>query len=89
MLGKYVKDDVGICGNSAAQPTVSIDTITASIAEFVRISGISRSKIYELLGNGEIHSVCIGARRLIIIQSYRDLLERTRVNTPPIRRARK
>jgi hypothetical protein len=52
--------------------------ITATIPEFRRLSGISRSRIYELLDAGEIESVYIGARRLIVVDSYRGLIERQR-----------
>jgi predicted DNA-binding transcriptional regulator AlpA len=52
------------------------DIITATIPEFRRLSGISRSRIYELLNAGELESVCIGARRLVLIDSYRRLIER-------------
>jgi hypothetical protein len=58
-----------------APPTIPI---TTTIPEFRRISGISRSRIYELLDAGELQSVHIGVRRLIIIKSYLDLIERQR-----------
>jgi predicted DNA-binding transcriptional regulator AlpA len=54
------------------------DIITATIPEFRRLSGISRSRIYELLDCGEIESVHIGARRLIVLASYKALIERQR-----------
>jgi len=54
------------------------DIITATIPEFRRLSGISRSRIYELLDAGELDSVHIGARRLVLIASYRRLIERQR-----------
>jgi hypothetical protein len=50
----------------------------ATIPEFRRLSGISRSRIYELLDEGKIESIYIGARRLILIDSYRQLIERQR-----------
>ena len=59
------------------------DIITATIPEFRRLSGISRSRIYELLDAGELESVYIGARRLVLIASYRQLIERQRVVAPP------
>ena len=58
------------------------EIITATIPEFRRLSGISRSRIYELLDRGEIESVHIGARRLIIIDSYRRLIERRLAGDP-------
>jgi hypothetical protein len=55
-----------------------IDIITATIPEFRRLSGISRSRIYELLDVGDLESIHIGARRLVVIDSYRRLIERQR-----------
>jgi hypothetical protein len=55
---------------------IDADPITATIPEFRRLSGIGRSRIYELLDAGELDSVHIGARRLILIDSYRQLLAR-------------
>jgi predicted DNA-binding transcriptional regulator AlpA len=59
------------------------DIITATIPEFRRLSGISRSRIYELLDAGELESVHIGARRLVIVDSYRQLIERQRGRQAP------
>jgi len=70
---KDVRTDGSLRSNDGA--TIPI---TVTIPEFKRISGISRSRIYELLDAGELHSVHIGVRRLIIIQSYLDLIERQR-----------
>jgi hypothetical protein len=50
--------------------------ITAPIGEFCRISGIGRSRVYELIGDGSIASFTLGKRRLIVIDSYRRLIER-------------
>jgi hypothetical protein len=52
------------------------DIITATIPRFREISGIGRSKIYELLGAGELESVHLGTRRLIVVDSYRRLVAR-------------
>jgi hypothetical protein len=52
--------------------------ITAPIGEFCALAGIGRSRVYELLGAGEIESITLGKRRLIIIDSYRRLIERQR-----------
>lgn len=52
--------------------------ITAPVAEFCILSGLGRTKTYELLGSGQLDSITIGKRRLIIIDSYRRLIERQR-----------
>ena len=62
---------------------IDTDIISATIPEFRRLSGISRSRIYELLDAGELDSVYIGTRRLVIIDSYRRLIERQRAAPRP------
>jgi hypothetical protein len=57
------------------------DRITAPINDFVQLSGISRTQVYRLLDRGDLHSVKIDTMRLIIMESYRQLIERSRV--PP------
>jgi len=59
--------------------------ITATVAEFCRISGIGRSLTYEMIGDGRLDSITIGKRRLIVLDSYRRLVERQRVTAPPPR----
>jgi hypothetical protein len=80
---KHTRIDSGLRGSggdalATARATIPI---TATIPEFKRISGISRSRIYELLDAGELQSVHVGVRRLIIIQSYLDLIGRQRGKT--------
>jgi len=52
--------------------------ITAPIPEFCILSGLGRTKVYALIGTGELESIAVGKRRLIIIDSYRRLIERER-----------
>jgi hypothetical protein len=54
-------------------------TITATIKRFSEISGIGRSKIYELLADHSLESIYVGGRRLILIDSYRRLIDRGRL----------
>jgi excisionase family DNA binding protein len=51
------------------------DIITSRIDDFSRLSGIGRSKVYEMIAAGEIESVYIGGRRLIVVDSWRRLVE--------------
>ena len=55
--------------------------ITATIGNFCEISDIGRSKVYELLDAGDLDSIKIGKRRLIVLDSYRRLIERQRGGT--------
>jgi excisionase family DNA binding protein len=52
--------------------------ITATIGNFCALSNIGRSKVYELLDAGDLQSIKIGKRRLILIDSYHRLIERQR-----------
>ena len=57
------------------------DIITAPVSEFCgkgSISGLSRSYLYELIDAGEIETVLIGRRRLVLLDSYREYLARKR-----------
>jgi excisionase family DNA binding protein len=47
-----------------------------SILEAAQLLGVGRTKIYDLLWNGEIESVKIGSRRLIKVDSINELVER-------------
>jgi excisionase family DNA binding protein len=49
-----------------------------SIAETARKLDIGRSKTYGLLGEGELESVRIGGRRLVVVESINNLIERLR-----------
>jgi hypothetical protein len=52
--------------------------ITATIKRFTELSGIGRSKTYEMLDAGLLESIHVGTRRLIVLDSYRRLIERRR-----------
>jgi excisionase family DNA binding protein len=62
---------------------MNTDIITATIPEFCRISGIGRSKTYELIASGEIESVVCGGRRLIVVDSWRRLVAAARRDLGP------
>jgi hypothetical protein len=50
--------------------------ITMSISAFSKAADLGRSSTYKLIDAGEIESVLVGRRRLIIMQSYADFLAR-------------
>jgi len=43
---------------------------TATIPQFVRYSGMGRSKIYQLIQQQVIETVRFGSRQLIVLESY-------------------
>jgi|ThiBiot_300_plan_2_1041538.scaffolds.fasta_scaffold29476_3 excisionase family DNA binding protein len=54
---------------------MATEPITCTIDEAVRISGISRSRIYQLIDDGKLTTTKIGSRRLVFVSSLRALLE--------------
>jgi len=56
--------------------------ITMPVQQFLVAAGFGRTKLYDLLCSGELDSVVIGRRRLILMDSYRRLIERQRA--PPL-----
>jgi excisionase family DNA binding protein len=56
-------------------PRVQSNIITATVAEFCRLSGLGRTKVYQMLGDGTLDSFNVGKRRLIVLASYGRLIE--------------
>lgn len=52
------------------------DLITVRIDEFSRLTGLHRNTIYRMLERGDLRSVKLGGCRLILMDSYRELLRR-------------
>jgi hypothetical protein len=57
-------------------PVEKLEPITVRIPEAVRVTGMSRSRIYELMQAVEIEYVKVGASTLIIVDSLRAFIER-------------
>lgn len=53
-----------------------MDTLSYSIPDFVRATGISRAKIYEEIKSGRLRSVKVGARTIIPAHEGRAWLDR-------------
>ena len=60
------------CEKPAAEP------ISVRIPEAVRMTGLSRSRIYELMKSGDIEFAKVGSSTLIIVASLRELIDRRR-----------
>ena len=56
-----------------AQPPMPI---TVRVREACRLTGIGRSKLYELIGGGQIQVIKVGAITLIPVDSLTSFLER-------------
>lgn len=50
-----------------------LEPLTVRVATAVRITGISRSRLYELIGSGDLDIVKVGRSTLISYQSLRAL----------------
>lgn len=56
----------------------AMEPITVRILEAVRLTGIGRSKLYELIAAGDIETVKIGSCTLIPMASLHRLIERAK-----------
>lgn len=48
--------------------------LTCTVAEACEATGLGRTKIYELIGNGRVTTTTIGRRRLVVVQSLLSLV---------------
>ena len=71
---------VGLIGMSMSLKTVTAhpEPISVRIPEAVRLTGLSRSRIYELMKSGEIEFVKVGSSTLIPFDSLRGFIKRQR-----------
>jgi hypothetical protein len=62
---------------SAARPEVTgkAPVIGVTVAEAVRISGLSRSTIWKLISQKVLESTSVGRTRIVLYRSLQDLLE--------------
>lgn len=51
-----------------------VDPIAVPVKEALRIGGLGKSKFWELVRDGEIKTVKIGRKRLVLLGPYRDWL---------------
>jgi hypothetical protein len=59
------------------------DPITAPVPKFAReIAGVSESTAWQWIKDGKIETVAIGARRLVVVESYRRLVAQ-KLEEPP------
>jgi len=63
-------------------PIPFIERITATVLEFSEGTGNSISKIWEMIKKGELETITNGRRRLIVVESYKRLVEQRRSTKP-------
>lgn len=61
------------CRSNSAEP------LAVRIPDAVRMTGIGRSKLYELIASGDLDTVKVGRCTLVPMESLRALLNRARV----------
>ena len=52
------------------------DSYTLTIPDTVRASGMSRSRVYTLLNEGELQAIRVGRRTLVLNSSLREFIDR-------------
>lgn len=60
----------------AGATALPIEPLTVRILVAVQLTGIGRSKLYELIKSGELETVKIGTATLVTMASLRRLVER-------------
>lgn len=63
---------------ATVQEGAAVEPISLRIPEAVRLTGLSRSRIYELMKSGEIDYAKVGNSTLILMGSLRAFIERMR-----------
>ena len=58
-----------------APPNASVEPIAVSPAEAARLAGIGRTTIYVAISSGELSSLKLGKRRLIVVATLRAWLQ--------------
>ena len=48
--------------------------VAATINDTCQITGLGRSKVYELIGEGRLKAITIGRRRLVLYESIEELI---------------
>ena len=48
---------------------------TCSVDDVVTVTGLGRTKVYEMLAKNDLRSIRVGGRRLVVVASLRRLIE--------------
>ena len=61
---------------------IASNIISAPVKEFSRISGLGESTVWAMIHDRRLETIAIGRRRLVLIESYRRLIEQQRAAAP-------
>ncbi|MBR0749446.1 helix-turn-helix domain-containing protein [Bradyrhizobium japonicum] len=53
------------------------ERLSCTVDEACTVTGLGRTKLYELIGSGQLVTTTIGRRRLVIVQSLLQLVDTT------------
>jgi excisionase family DNA binding protein len=53
------------------------ERLSCTVDEACVVTGLGRTKLYELIGSGQLITTTIGRRRLVIVRSLLELVDRT------------
>ncbi len=56
--------------------TLPLEPFTVTVPVALKVSGLGRTKLYELIGQNEIESITVGSRRLVNYESLKAFLTR-------------
>jgi excisionase family DNA binding protein len=68
---------------SDRQLALPFGTITVKISVAVQMTGIGRTKMYELIKDGQIEAIKVGTATLVPVDSLRRFLDGLRQKPPP------
>lgn len=66
-----------------------MDGMLVRVTRAAELLDVSRSRIYELIGSGELESVKIGGSRRVPVTAIEEFVERLRDDAPPERVVRR
>lgn len=70
-------DDSGQNRQTAANANIPFaERITCTIPEACEVTSLGRTKLYELIGKGQLDTITIGRRRLVVVRSLLKLFGR-------------
>lgn len=81
MRHKRRENDEELQATSSAPEAVRSQTVpfvqklTCTINEACEMTGLGRTKLYELIGDGHLVTTTVGRRRLVVVRSLLSLLE--------------
>ena len=70
--------DLPFNGRPQAPRSNGAEPLAVRIPDAVRMTGIGRSKLYELIASGDLETIKIGRCTLVTIEALKDLLAKAR-----------